>query len=135
MAQQGGSVMGMDPNVLLDQLRFGGGDWGNNSSDATGGTGNGFGFDFGNLFEQWGPGGAGPLGSGTRSGSNNNDDTHEGAFNEIRPGTTVLVQNLVNSPELNGKRGKVHQYQQHAGRYLVTLDSNNVTVSLKGENI
>lgn len=135
MAQQGGSVMGMDPSVLLDQLRFGGGDWRSNSSDSTGGAGNGLGFDFGNLFEQWGPGGAGPFGSGARSGSNNNNDTHEGAFNEIRPGTTVVVQNLVNFPDLNGKRGKVHQYQQHANRYLVKLESNNVTVSLKGENI
>ncbi|KAL3800795.1 hypothetical protein HJC23_001632 [Cyclotella cryptica] len=137
MAQQGGSVMGMDPSVLLDQLRFGGGDWGGNSSTSRGGNssgtnGNGLGFDFGNLFDQWGPGGAGPFGAGAPS---DNNDSHEGAFNEIRPGTPVVVQNLVNSPETNGKRGKVHQFQQQTGRYLVKLDSNNVTVSLKGENI
>ncbi len=61
------------------------------------------------------------------------------SLNEICPGCPIAVQYLVNSPRLNGRRGKVQQRQQ-SGRYLVKLDAvdgedERNTLSLKPENI
>jgi hypothetical protein len=132
MAQQGGSVMGMDASVLLDQLRFGGG-FGFPGTDQTGRANNNSnrnnGFDFGRMFQEWG--GAGPFGAARRS----NGTASEGPFNQIRSGTPIIIQDLVNSPHLNGQRGKVQQFNQQTERYLINLDSNNVTIALKPENI
>ena len=151
MAQQGGSVMGMDPAVLLDQMRFGGGFGGapfpgmagfpgnnnNNSNNNNSNNNNGNGINLGRMFQEWGAGGGMPFGVPSRSGSNVNNAQDTTSFNQIRSGTPVAIQDLVNSSHshLNGQRGKVQQFDAQAGRYVVKVDSTNVTVSLKPENI
>lgn len=143
MAQQGGSVMGLDASVLLDQLRFGGGfgmnfphganNSPNRNSNNRGNGNNSSGFDFGRMFQEWG--GAGPFGGARPFAGRSTNATNDGPFNQILPDTPVVIQDLVNSPHLNGQRGKVNQYNQQTERYLIKLDSNNVTIALKPENI
>ena len=53
--------------------------------------------------------------------SNNNNGAAPPPFNEIRQGTPVVTQNLVNSPELNGRHGKIVRLDSSNGRYLVRL--------------
>lgn len=54
---------------------------------------------------------------------NNNGNSGGNPFNQLRPGTQIVTQNLVSSPHLNRKRGVVLQYQPQSGRYLVQLQS------------
>ncbi|KAL7511119.1 hypothetical protein ACHAXN_009328 [Cyclotella atomus] len=133
MAQQGGSVMGLDASVLLDQLRFGGG----------------FGMNFPHVQTETATIEAMvtiavdlTLAACFKSGEvlvhlagRSTNATNDGPFNQILPDTPVVIQDLVNSPHLNGQRGKVNQYNQQTERYLIKLDSNNVTIALKPENI
>lgn len=153
MAQQGGSVMGMDPAVLLDQMRFGGGFGGppfpgmagfpgasnnsNNSNNNNSNSDSGNGINLGRMFQEWGAGGGMPFGAPSRSGSNVNNAQETTSFNKIRSGTPIAIQDLVNSSHshLNGQRGTVQQFDPQAGRYVIKVDSTNVTVSLKPENI
>ena len=135
MAQQGASVMGMDAAVLLDQLRFGGGfpgsmNFGGASPSTTNNNVNPF--DLGRMFQEWGSG-VGPFAEPPRN--NRDNSVHQGSFNQIRSGTQVVIQDLVNSQHLNGQRGRVQQFDQQTGRYLIKLNSNNVTIALKPENI
>lgn len=135
MAQRGASVMGMDAAVLLDQLRFGGGfpvsmGLGGASPSSTNNNGNPF--DLGRMFQEWGAGG-GPFDGQPRS--NQVNSTQQGSFNQIRSGSQIVIQDLVNSQHLNGQRGRVQRIDQQTGRYLIQLNSNNVTISLKPENI
>ena len=139
MSRLGGSVMGMDPAVLLDQLRFGGGfgfpsDGVPNTTNSSNNNNNNsnFGFDLGRMFQEWG---AGIPGVGSRSSSNVDSTAHDGSFNQIRPGTQIVIQDLVTSPNLNRQRGKVQGFNQQTGRYLINVDSNNMTVFLKPENV
>jgi hypothetical protein len=136
MARSGTNVMGMDPAVLLDQLRFGGGFGsvgGNNTNnnDSNGGRG----FDIGRMFQEWG---AGPFASRRSSSSglnNNSNNSNNETFNQIRPGTPIVIQHLVNSPHLNGQHAKIQQYTPSTGRYVIQLDSNNTTMALKPINL
>jgi hypothetical protein len=90
-------------------------------------------------------------------GSNNNDDdaspiapsnTNNDAevvvgppYNEIREGTPIVTQNLVNSAELNGRHGQVVRFDTSNGRYLVRLRPSSssspatTTVAIKPENL
>ena len=53
-------------------------------------------------------------------------------FNLLRPGTRVVTQNLVQSPHLNCRGGVVLQYQPQSARYLVQLESDNISNSITG---
>ena len=92
-------------------------------------------------------------------GSNNNDDDASPVapsnntnnndaevvvgppYNEIREGTPIVTQNLVNSAELNGRYGQIVRFDTSNGRYLVRLrpssSSSSVatTVAMKPENL
>ena len=60
-------------------------------------------------------------GRGASSYTNNN------TANQIRPGTKVMTQNLVNAPHLNQQRGVILRYQPQSSRYLVQLQSVNIS--------
>jgi hypothetical protein len=88
-------------------------------------------------------------------GSNNNDDdaspiapSNNDAevvigppYNEIREGTPIVTQNLVNSAELNGRHGQILRFDSSNGRYLVRLRPSSsspspaTTVAIKPENL
>ncbi|VVU95001.1 DnaJ domain [seawater metagenome] len=51
----------------------------------------------------------------------------------IQNGKQVLIKDLVNSSELNGKIGKIKEFDSFKGRYVVEL--NNSLISLRYENL
>ena len=53
--------------------------------------------------------------------------TNNNTANQIRPGTKVMTQNLVNAPHLNQQRGVILRYQPQSSRYLVQLQSVNIS--------
>ncbi len=72
--------------------------------------------------------------------SNTNNDNVGPPFNELRQGTPVVTQNLVSSPELNGRQGTIVRLDSSNGRYLVILRATatgapEARVAMKPENI
>mmetsp|Transcript_5757 Transcript_5757/g.12568 ORF Transcript_5757/g.12568 Transcript_5757/m.12568 type:complete len:499 (+) Transcript_5757:20-1516(+) len=73
-----------------------------------------------------------------------NTNTNSNPFNQIRPGTRIITQHLVNSPHLNGRHGTILHYQTQSSRYLVQLEANisnfiggdsTAPVAIKPENL
>mmetsp|Transcript_30576 Transcript_30576/g.57904 ORF Transcript_30576/g.57904 Transcript_30576/m.57904 type:complete len:479 (+) Transcript_30576:200-1636(+) len=73
-----------------------------------------------------------------------NTNTNTNPFNQIRPGTRIITQHLVNSPHLNGRYGTILHYQTQSSRYLVQLEANissfiggdsTTPVAIKPENL
>jgi len=72
-------------------------------------------------------------GTGARRNNAGGTNVNINPFNQMRPGTRVITQHLVNSPNLNGRRGSVVQYQPQSGRYLVQLESDIASI-ISGEH-
>mmetsp|Transcript_8416 Transcript_8416/g.13849 ORF Transcript_8416/g.13849 Transcript_8416/m.13849 type:complete len:448 (-) Transcript_8416:290-1633(-) len=53
--------------------------------------------------------------------SNRNNNGVPPPYNQLPEGTLVVTQNLVNSPELNGRHGQTGRFDSTNGRYLVRL--------------
>ena len=83
-----------------------------------------------------------------QTGSSPYANSNGNPFNQIRPETQIITQNLVNSPHLNGQSGIVLHYQRESARYLVKLnersnissfiatgEGNASTVAIKPENL
>jgi len=71
-----------------------------------------------------GDGSASSAGAAAAPNNNAQSSNNNGVgppFNEIRQGTPVVTQNLVNSPELNGRHGQIVSFNSSNGRYLVRL--------------
>ena len=51
----------------------------------------------------------------------------------MRPGTQIVTQHLVNSPQLNGRQGTILQYQPDTRRYLVQFQT-DVSAFVAGDN-
>ena len=87
-------------------------------------------------------GGNAPAAPHNNAQSNNSNNVGP-PFNEIRPGTAVVTQNLISSPELNGRHGQITRLDPSNGRYLVRLrpsahnqnSSATTTVAIKPQNL
>jgi hypothetical protein len=118
------------------------------------------GFNLGGVFQRifGGDGGRGQSSAGASSSSAgaaapnnnsqaNNDNGVGPPFNEIRQGTPIVTQNLVNAPELNGRHGQIVRFDSSNGRYLVRLQPSTrnqsgsssstsaTTVAMRPENL
>jgi len=110
------------------------------------------GFNLGGVFQRiFGGNGAGNQSSAGATSPNNNSEANNyngvgPPFNEIRQGTPIVTQNLVNSPELNGRHGQIVRFDSVNGRYLVRLQPSTrnqssgsspstTTVAMRPENL
>ena len=56
-------------------------------------------------------------------------------YDTIPPGTVVSLKGLVNSPERNGDRGVIQQYDTSRQRYIVVLEDSDETMSVRSSNL
>lgn len=56
-------------------------------------------------------------------------------YDAIPSGTVVSLKGLINAPERNGDRGTIKQYVPSTGRYFVTLEDSDETMSVKSTNL
>lgn len=56
-------------------------------------------------------------------------------YDAIPSGTVVSLKGLVNRPDRNGDRGEVQQYDPSSGRYIVSLEDSDETMSVKPANL
>jgi len=59
----------------------------------------------------------------------------EKRYDTIPPGTVVSLKGLQSRPERNGDRGEVQQFDPRSGRYVVTLEDTDETMSVKPANL
>merc|ERR1712045_732499 len=57
------------------------------------------------------------------------------SYDIIPNGTVVSLKGLVSKPERNGDRGMIRQYDQRRGRYIVSLEDSDETMSVKASNL
>lgn len=114
--------------------------WNNISSGGTTGAAGPFAQTQRNSFNATGGGGRGGVGGSFRRSSSSRTSTsasgggqqqqqqyYVNPYNQLRPGTQVILQNLARSPHLNKKHGTVLQYQAQTLRYLIQLETDRST--------
>lgn len=113
------------------------------------GGGGSFTNNFGEMFQRIFGGGsnnnndddASPIAPSNNNNNNDAEDVVVGPpYNEMREGTPIVTQNLVNSAELNGRYGQIVRFDSSNGRYLVRLRPSSsspsaTTVAIKPENL
>merc|ERR1712107_532269 len=91
---------------------------------------------FGSFGEMMGGGGPSNFGSTSSSSSKKRPRTSE-YYDSIPTGTVVRLKELVNSPERNGDRGRIVQYDRTTGRYVVQMidDDDDSIMKIKPSNL
>jgi hypothetical protein len=93
-----------------------------------------YGSNFGRMGGQ--PGSIGGGGGGGHPGYATARQTPpEKRYDAIPSGTVVSLKGLVSQPDRNGDRGEVQQYDPRSGRYIVVLEDNEETMSVKPSNL
>jgi hypothetical protein len=79
------------------------------------------------------PGGMGMGSMGTVPGMGSRRQPRR--YDAIPAGTVVSLKGLVNRPDRNGDRGEVQQYDPSSGRYIVSIEDSDETMSVKPANL
>mmetsp|Transcript_19463 Transcript_19463/g.47007 ORF Transcript_19463/g.47007 Transcript_19463/m.47007 type:complete len:379 (-) Transcript_19463:60-1196(-) len=144
--RQGGGMSPQEAEFLFSQF-FGGSDpfggFGGGgpsmrmSGSRPGGSmrGGGGGDPFGSAFGGGGMPGGSFGGGGMPGGSFRQQRQEPKRYDAIPRGTVVSLKGLVSRPERNGDRGEVQQYDPRSGRYIVSLEDTDETMSVKPSNL
>jgi hypothetical protein len=81
------------------------------------------------------PGGSFEGGGGMPGGSFRQQRQQPKRYDAIPQGTVVSLKGLVSRPERNGDRGEVQQYDARSGRYIVSIEDTDETMSVKPSNL